>query len=127
MFETIIELFVFAFWTVAIILFLGGIIICISNLISGSGWEKTMAVIAFVLGIVTFFYMYDWSESIAWCLMATGLVLCFVGQFGSNEVQQAPPKEPGLIETFAEGYLDAYAKKKLMEEAFTDALRKSKE
>ena len=94
MFETIGTLFTIAVWAVAIFLFGGGIIICIGNLIDGSGGEKFMAFIAIILGIVVFVYVYDWCESIVWSMLASGGVAGLIGNSLSNQAP-APQPNPG--------------------------------
>lgn len=125
MFETIEVLFTIGFWVVAVFLFLGGLVLCIGNLIGGNGLEKIMAGLAVILGIVTFFWMYDWSESVAWCLLATGLELGFVaGMFSDNgKTTQAPEKEDGFLVTLA----DDIIKRKNLEETIANGIRKSRE
>ena len=125
MFETIGTLFAIGFWVFAIFLFLCGIIFCIANLITGSGWQKFMAGIAVTLGIITFFYTYNWSGSIAWCLLTTGLVLGFVSGAFSGTNEKAPPKEKKY--GFTDAYLDTYCEYQLTKQAVKDAIRESKD
>ena len=121
MFETIGTLFTIGFWVVAIFLFLGGIFICIGNLLQGTGLEKCMASIALILGIVTFFWMYDWARSIAWCLLTSGLVFGFVAGLFSDSGERNPSSEEKY--DFGDAYLDAYAEYQLQKQATKDAIK----
>ena len=60
MFEAIENLFTIAIWGAAILLFVGGIIVCIVKFVNGGIGSKRMAVIAAIPGIVAFVKMYDW-------------------------------------------------------------------
>lgn len=121
MFDTIGTLFSIGFWVVAIFLFLGGIVMCIGNLIQGNGWEKSMAFIALILGVVTFFLMYNWAGSIAWCLLTSGLVFGFVAGLFSDKVETTPSREPKY--DLGDAYLDAYAEYQLQKQATKDAIK----
>jgi len=124
MFETIGTLFTIAIWAIAIFLFGGGIFICIGNLISGDGWEKFWAVIALVLGAISFVFLYNWLESVVWCLILSGGVLG-LGNAGSTtgspNVESRTQKEPGIIETITDEYLE----KKALEETIENAINKA--
>ena len=124
MFETIGTLFTIAFWAAAIFLFLGGIILCIGNLISGDGWDKFVSCIAAILGVIVFIRVYVWLESIAFCLLASGLVLGLVRVPKPGE-ESTPQRERKY--GISEAFLDAYIEEKVIEEAVTNAIRKSKE
>lgn len=127
MFETIGTLFTIAVWAIAIFLFAGGIIICIANIISGDGLEKVLAVIALILGAYTFFRVYEWLDSIVWCLLATGLVTGLVsGAFSGHEEHPSGSKEPGLIDTFTGGLVEGYTQYEITKQAVKDANRESK-
>lgn len=125
MFETIGTLFTIGFWAVAIFLFVFGVIICIGNLVKGTVLEQIMAIIAVILGIFTFFLMYDWSGSIAWCLLTSGLVFGFVAGIFSDKGKEIQPR--GNKYGLSDAFLDAYVEEKVIEEAVTNAIRKSKE
>lgn len=125
MFETIGKLFTIVFWAAAILEFLGGIILCIGNLISGNGWAKFVSIIAGIIGAYVFSRMYAWTGSIACCLLATGIVLVFVRVPKPGEEKSPPPRERGR--SLAEEFTDGYVKEKIIEEAVTNAIRKSKE
>lgn len=116
MFETIGNLFTIGFWIVAIFLFVSSIIMCIAKIVSGSGWEKFWAILGAVLGVVAFFIMYDWTEHIAWCMIATGIVCGFITALPDPPTPE-PPKEPGLIETIGKSVLETEAEIAKMEEA----------
>lgn len=126
MFETIGKLITIALWAAAIFLFGGGIILCGSNLFKGNGWQKFWAIVAIVLGVVAFTKLYAWLDSIVWCLMLTGIVLCTIGNLGSNEPQETTtkaPKGPGVIETLADQMAQDQRDIAIVEEA----IRRSKE
>jgi len=125
MFEIIGTLFTIAFWAAAIFLFLVGIILCIRNLINGNAWKKFMAVVAIILGVFTFFRVYAWIESIVFCLLATGIVLGLVADFGSGELESAPSRASKY--DLGDALLEAYAEKQLMKEAVKEAIRESKD
>lgn len=97
MFEAIGTLFTIGFWAVSIFLFVSGIIICIGNLVKGTVLEQIMAGIAVILGIFTLFLMYDWSGSIVWCLLASGLVFGFVAGMFSDKGEQTQPREINMV------------------------------
>ena len=124
MFEMIGELFAIGFWAAAILMFFLGFFLCVGNIINGNGLEKAMGGIAIFLGILTFFYMYDWSESIAWCLLTTGLVLGFVGGLFSKtgERVKPEPKEPDFIDT----YLKVYGEYTVTKQAMKDAINETR-
>lgn len=125
MFETIGKLFTIAFWVLAIFEFLGGIILCIGNIISGNGWAKFVSIIAGIIGVYVFFRMYAWTESIAWCLLATGIVLVFVRVPKPGEEKRTPQR--GENYGIGQAFVDAYVEEKVIEEAVTNAIRKSRE
>lgn len=116
MFETIGNLFTTGFWIVAIFLFVGSIIMCIARLVSGSGWEKFWAILGAVLGVVAFIKMYDWTEHIAWCMMATGIVCGFITALPDPEPPQKE-KEPGLLGQIANQIIEDEHDIAKMEEA----------
>lgn len=120
MFETIGTLFTIGFWVVAIFLFLGGIFLCVGNLIHGNGLEKIMAGIALILGVVTFFLMYDWAGSVAWCLLTSGLVFGFVAGLFSDKGEKPQTEEKY---GFPEAYLDSYCEYQLTKQATKDAIK----
>lgn len=128
MFKLIGTLFVIGVWIVAIILFLAGIVICIENIKSDSGWRKCLAVLSIFLGVVAFIWTYDWADgSILWCLIISGLALgllqCgFVKGADTTEQETKTPRYG-----FADALVDAYVEEKVIEEAVTNAIRKSKE
>lgn len=75
MFAMIETLLTIALWGVAILLFVGGIFISVSNLKSGNGWKIFGAMISIGLGIAAFCWTYNWSSgSIVWCMLFSGLV-----------------------------------------------------
>lgn len=119
MFDTLITLLTIAIWAVAIFLFIGGIILCIIELTSGSGWGKLKAVVAVALAIFAFYKMHIWFDSIVWCFLGAGFALCLVTLIGTGE--QAPPKEKkyGLGDAF----LDTYCEYELQKKATKDAIR----
>lgn len=128
MFETIGTLFTIAFWAAAILLFLFGIIACIGHLIDGNWWQRIMAVIAAILGVIVFIKMYTWCGSIAWCLLASGFVLMAVSMFGTDDGQRVSqpspsPPQPGFITTLTDDYLQ----RKADEETIANAIRKAEE
>lgn len=95
MFEAIENLLTIVIWGAAILLFVGGIIVCIVKLVKGSIGSKFMAVVAAFLGVVAFVKMYDWTEHIAWCMLGSGLVIClFTGVLFEGEDK---PKERGFV------------------------------
>lgn len=125
MIETIGKLITIALWAAAIFLFGGGIILCGSNLFKGNGWQKFWAIVAIVLAVVAFTKLYAWLDSIVWCLMLTGIVLCVIGNLGSNEPQTTKtekPKQPGVIETLVDQAVQDQRDIAIVEEA----LRRSK-
>lgn len=130
MFKTIVTLFALAFWAGAIITFLGGLYFCISNLINGRGFEQFLAVIAVILGIAVFFWVYNWVENIILCLFASGLVLGFVGG-GLHEgpiIDPPPPptSEPGPVEDFLVGMTSTYIEMDNTARAVEKGIRNSK-
>ena len=124
MFETIGNLFTICFWAVTLFLFLGGIITCIANFLSGDGGKIFWAVVAIILAIFVFFLVYDWLDSIAWCLLVTGMVLVFVANIGSDETESTPTRkqEYGL----SDAILDTYCEYELTKAAVKDAIKESK-
>ena len=103
MFEAIENLFTIAIWGAAILLFVGGIIVCIVKFVNGGIGSKCMAVIAASLGIVAFAKMYDWTEHIAWCMLGSGFTLClFAGILTSGE--ETEPEDPGMLKKFITAY-----------------------
>ncbi len=125
MFETIGTLFTIAMWAAAVFFFLSGIVVCICNFASGKGWEIFRGVVAVVLGIVVFWRMYTWLQSIVWCLLVTGIVLCIVTIDASEDTRKNVSKEKSY--GIGQAFLDAYVEEKVIEEAVTNAIRKSKE
>lgn len=115
----------FIIWAIVIIIFGGGVFLCGANLISGSEGEKARSVIAIVLGIITFFCVYSWFESIGWCLFFSGLVVGLVSLGDKGEPAKA--KKPGPIGKFAEGYVEGYIQKEITKEAVKEAIRESKD
>ena len=96
MFETIGNLITTGFWVVAIGAFVLGIILCIGNLITGTNWEKMWSIVGAILGVVAFFKMYDWTESIGWCLLVAGIVTGCVSNIvqGWKDAENNPPPRP---------------------------------
>ena len=130
MFETIEKLLTIAIWSAAIILFVGGIISCITKIVSEGIGSKCLAIIAIILGIVAFCKMYDWTGHIAWCMLGSGIVIClFTGVLtnGEEDTTRHEPPDPGVIETFTTAYIDGWAKQKIIEEAVEKGIRKSRE
>lgn len=125
MFETIEELFTIGFWAVAILLFVGGIAVCICGFTSGSAWKIITSVFALLLGIYAFVRMYEKYESIAWCLMTSGLAFSLPAIFSPNGNESRTSTQSK--KSFSEAYLEAYAEEKLIEEAVTNALRKNRD
>lgn len=123
MFDTLITLITIAIWAVAIFLFVGGIILCVGDLISGNGWKKLKAAIAILLGIYVFYKMYIWLDSMVWCFLGAGFVLGLISEIGSGE--QAPQKEKKY--GFGDAYLDAYCEYELQKQATKDAIRELEE
>lgn len=126
MFEKIGTLLVIAFWVVTIFSFVGGIIICISNIFTGGGWEKLCGIIAVILGVVAFYYMYKWFESIPWCMLISGFVLCAIGS-GDSEKAPVTATAPKQKYGVADAFLDAYIEEKVIEEAVENGIRKANE
>ncbi len=125
MFEAIGTLITIVIWLVAIFLFGGGLLICIGNLIGGGGFEKFMAVLGIILGIVAFSCIYSWFESIVWCLMGSGIVLGLIGNAGSDSEEKAPKKEEKY--GFGKALVDTYCEYELTKAAVKDAIKESKE
>lgn len=126
MFETIGNLITIVIWAAAIFLFGGGLFLCGMNLFTGNGWQKFWAVVAIILGIITFTKLYAWLDSVVWCLLLTGIVLGVIGNLGSNEPQETTtktPKGPGIIETLADQAIKDQRDIAIVEEA----IRRSKE
>ena len=67
------------FWIIAGLACIFGLWGCIYNLFKGSGWEKFWSLLAIVLAVFAFIRVYDWLESIFWCMLVSGIVLCSVG------------------------------------------------
>lgn len=125
MFELIGNLFAIAFIGATLILFGGGIIMCIINLCSGTGWNKFCSILGIILGAATFICMYNWMESILWCMLISGLVLSLttIGLAG-KDTSDPPPRRSGP--TFAEAYLDSYCEYELTKAAVKDAIKESR-
>ena len=120
MFEIIGNLVTITIWAAAIFLFGGGLILCGVNLFTGKGWRKFWAVVALILGVIAFNKLYAWLDSIVWCLLLTGVVLCVVGNL-ADEPQNPPEKEKkyGLTDAI----LDTYCEYELQKQATKDAIR----
>lgn len=125
MFETIGTLFTIVIWAIAIFLFLGGIFICIGNLKDGTGGEKALAVIAIILGVIAFVCMYAWFESIVWCMAASGLVLCMVGNAFSDEGRKTS-SAPGPKSNLAGEIIDEVIKYERDVAVVEEGIRRSK-
>lgn len=123
MFETIETLLTIAIWAVAILMFVGGILCCIGNLINGRIWRKILSAIAIGLGIYVFSFLYSRLSSIVWCLLASGMVLTLVSEAGSDRWQNTPQKKRGFIDAF----VDTYCEYELTKAAVKDAIKESKE
>lgn len=126
MFETIGTLLTIIIWAAAIFLFGGGLFLCGMNLFKGSGLQKFWAVVAIFLGAIAFSRLYAWLDSVAWCLILTGIVLGVVGNLGSNEPQNTPRKEhkePGVIQTLTDQAIKDQRDIAIVEEA----IRRSKD
>jgi hypothetical protein len=124
MFEAIENLLTIVIWGAAILLFVGGVIVCIVKLVKGGIGSKSIAVVAAILGIVAFVKMYDWTEHIAWCMLASGFILClFTGVLSDGE-KNTLPKEPkyGL----GDAILETYAEYELTKAAVKDAIEESR-
>lgn len=126
MFETIGKLFTIAFWGYAIFIFLCGAFMCVVNIFSSNGWKKFVSILAAIIGIYVFYRMYIWSGSIGWCLFVTGIVLFIIrvpepGEAAASTTQKEPKYglEQALVDTICE--------EMLIEEAVTNAIRKSKD
>lgn len=125
MFETIGTLITIALWGAAIFLFGGGIILCGVNLFKGNGWQRFWAIVAIILAIIVFTKLYNWLDSLVWCLFLTGGVLCLVGN-AADDQQTTPakePREPGFIERLADQAAQDQRDIAIVEEA----IRRSKE
>ena len=125
MFETIGNLFAICLWAAAIFGFLGGVIACIINIVRGNGWARFVSIMAAIIGTFVFFRMYAWCGSILWCLLVTGIVLAFVRVPEPGEAKSTPQSGSGY--GIGQAFLDAYVEENVIEEAVTNALRKSKE
>lgn len=125
MFELIGNLITIAFWVVTLILFGGGIIMCIINLCSGTGWEKFCSILGVILGVATFICMYNWMENIPWCMLTSGLVLSLttIGLAG-KDTSDPPPRKSGP--TIGEAYLESYCEYELTKAAVKDAIKESR-
>lgn len=121
MFEAIENLITIVLWVLAILLFGGGLFLCGMNLFTGNGWQKFWAVAAIILGIIAFTKLYDWLNSLVWCLILTGIVLVVVGNISSDGSQNAPRKEKkyGL----GDALVDAYVEQEVIKEATKKAIR----
>ncbi len=126
MFETIGKLFTIAFWAFAIVMFLSGILLCIMNIFSQNGWKKFVSVLAAIIGVYVFYRMYVWTESIAWCLLGTGIVLGIIRVPEPGENKNSPPQKEEKY-GLGKAIIDTYCEEKLIEEAVSNAIRKSKE
>lgn len=131
LFETIGTLITIAIWVLAIISFVGGIIMCIVNIKDGTGWEKFFAILALFLGIIAFGYVYSWCESIVWCMMASGFVFCIIGnafsdEGGRNRKESPAPGGSRDDDDYLTEVLDDYYKQKMIEEAVENGIRNSK-
>lgn len=123
MFETIGTLFTVGIWVVAIIMVVVGIWLCIDKIIKGDGLDKFISIIFLIAGVITFFVVQKWLGSIVWSLLAAGTVLSFVVK---KETNPPAPKDPGVIETFTDAYLEGYAQQKIMEEAVEKGIRNAR-
>ena len=121
MFETIGTLITIVIWAAAILLFGGGLILCGTNLFTGTGWQKFWAIVAIISGVIAFTKLYAWLDSVVWCLLFTGIVLWVIGNFGSNEQQNAPQKEREY--GFGDALIDAYVEQEVIKEATKKAIR----
>ena len=124
MFETIGMLFTVGIWIVAILMVVVGIWLCIDKLIKGDGVDKFLSAIALIAGIITFACVSKWLSNIVWSFLATGTVLSLVVQ--TKETTPPRPKEPGLVEQFADVYLESYAEQKIIEEAVEKGIRNAR-
>lgn len=111
----------FIIWSIVIIIFGGGIFLCIANLVSGSGGEKAQSVIAIILGIITFSIVYKWFESIGWCLFFSGAVIGLVSLGDKGEPAGGRSSKTGP--TFTEALVDTYCEYELQKQATKDAIR----
>jgi len=126
MFETIGKLITFAFWAAAIFLFVGGIICCIKQIFSGSGFEKFLAILAIGLSVFAFIRVYAWLDSILWSMLISGIILSTLGLGGSGEeTDKAPRTRSGP--SVADAIIDTYCEYELTKAAVKDAIRESKE
>jgi len=124
MFEIIGILFTIGYWAITLFFFVGGIILCISNLSHGNGWRKFLTIIAIILAFFVFQYIYEWGKDIVFCMFLSGMVLMLVANAGSeNHTTTQKEKKYG----FGDAFLDAYIEEKVIEEAVSNAIRKSKE
>ncbi len=125
MFENIELIITIVVWVFAVFIFLGAIMCCIDNFISRDGWRIFRGILAVILGVTVFCKVYGWLESIPFCMMFGGGVAYFISGAGEKSAQEKPrtEKQYGLGQAF----LDAYIEEKVIEEAVTNAIRKSKD
>lgn len=77
MFETIGTIFSIVMWVLAILVFLGGIICCIGDLVDKDidANVKVFAVIGLILAALVFKWGYNKLESVWWGIFLSGFVL----------------------------------------------------
>lgn len=125
MFNLIGNLFTIGFWVVTILLLGVGLIASIGSLISGNTGEKVQAAIALILGVVAFACVYNWCESIPWCLLVTGIAVCAaMGLLKDDSPNGGRKKEKKY--TFTDAYIDTYCEYELTKQAVKDAIKESK-
>lgn len=117
-------------WAVAIASFILGIICWIGMFIDTNGWIKFIGVITIIIGIVVFWRVYVWMESVGVCLFATGFLLGMIGAGANSNTTADKGSSPRYTEkeyTVTNAILDTYCEYELMKEAAKSAIRESKE
>lgn len=112
-------------WAIAILIFVGGIVFLIGMFIDSSGWTKFMGVVAAVVGVVVFFVVYSWLDSIGVSLFATGAVLALFG--GGKSVTESPTQSAERQYGVGDAVMDTLCEYELAKAAAKEAIRESKE
>lgn len=116
-------------WAVAIIVFAFGIFGLVGMFIETNGWIKFVGVIAAILGVVAFWRVYVWMESVGFSLFATGFVWGIFG-FGADSEPHKKENTPQQVEQpygITDAVLDTYCEYELTKEAAKAAIRELKE
>ena len=74
-------------WGLIILNILAGILLGISEIIAGTNRERLVVVIRVAVAVLAAVFVYQWRESIMWCLAACGIVLVS-GIFGYEDEER---------------------------------------